>query len=72
VHSIVSSDDGRAGDGWATHVRSRADVAVAANAISAAERAAWIAALDAGRAGGDYFFSVTQFAVVGTVPERPA
>lgn len=68
AHPIVSIDDGRQGDGWLDHVRSRADVALAANAISPAERTAWLAAIDGGRARGDYFFSVTQFAAVGTAP----
>lgn len=67
VHPIVSIDDGRQDEAWLGYVRSRADVALTAGAIRAEERTAWLAALDAGRASGDYFFSVTQFAVVGRV-----
>jgi ubiquinone/menaquinone biosynthesis C-methylase UbiE len=68
AHPIVSIDDGGERSGWLDHVRSRADVALEANAISAAERTAWLAALDDGGARGDYFFSVTQFATIGTMP----
>ena len=41
AHPIVSVDDGRQGEGWFAHVRSRADVALAANAIGSEERTTW-------------------------------
>jgi len=67
VHPIVCADEGRDGDAWFAYVRSRADVALAAGAITPAECDAWLEMLDAAYTRGGYLFSVTQFATVGLV-----
>lgn len=67
VEAIVDVDtDGDEG-GWLKVVESRLLIAVDAGVVAGAEAERWWAELEAAVTAGDYFFSITQFAVVGDV-----
>ena len=68
VQPIVTVDDASGGPEWVTFLHQRADMAVSAGVVSAAEAASWRAGIDRAAALRGYFFSLTQFAVWGDVP----
>ncbi|MGE0725299.1 MAG: methyltransferase domain-containing protein [Alphaproteobacteria bacterium] len=67
VEPIVLFDDGGEDQAWLRFLHQRGDMAAAAGAISRAEAAGWRERLDAAAVAGRLFFSVTQFAVRGSV-----
>jgi ubiquinone/menaquinone biosynthesis C-methylase UbiE len=68
IEPIVNVDRGGANRAWLEYLRERAAIARDAGVVSPEEAASWIAPLEAAHIGGTFFFSVTQFAVVGRVP----
>jgi SAM-dependent methyltransferase len=52
---------------WLDFLRTRAPHAVAAGTVSQNEAASWISSIEEAARKGGYFFSVTQFAAIGTV-----
>jgi ubiquinone/menaquinone biosynthesis C-methylase UbiE len=68
VEPIVDIDEGTDDRVWLDYLIERAGIAVADDVIGADEAAAWSAGLEEAFAAGSFFFSVTQFAVMGRVP----
>jgi ubiquinone/menaquinone biosynthesis C-methylase UbiE len=68
VEPIVAVDQGGGDRSWLEYLEERAKLALDAKAISPTEAAEWSAELEAAFAAGRFFFSVTQFAVLGRVP----
>ncbi len=68
VEPIVNVDDGTGDRIWLDYLIERAAIARADGVIDAAEEDAWSAGLEAAFAASRFFFSVTQFAVMGRVP----
>lgn len=68
VEPIVAIDRGGEDRAWLEYLFERAALAVAAGVVQRDEAIAWMAKLDRGFKDGDFFFAVTQFAVLGRVP----
>lgn len=68
VEPMVGVDTEGDADGWLPFVESRVSVAVDAGAITRAEGERWWKEVREAVPRGDYFFSVTQFAVLGRHP----
>ncbi len=69
VEPIVNVDEGTGDRIWLDYLIERAAIAVAAQVIADDEAAAWTADLERAFSAGRFFFSVTQFAVIGRVPD---
>jgi ubiquinone/menaquinone biosynthesis C-methylase UbiE len=68
VEPIVDVDQGGANRAWFDFMCERADLARDAGVISPEEATAWTAELEEAHAAGNFFFSITQFAVLARVP----
>ena len=68
VEPIVAMDRGGGDRAWLDFLFERAALAVAAGVVKREEAVLWMAKLDEGFHGNDFFFAVTQFAVLGKVP----
>jgi ubiquinone/menaquinone biosynthesis C-methylase UbiE len=68
VEPIVNVDQGAGDRSWLEYLIERARIALDAKVISPTEASEWSLTLEAAFAGGHFFFSVTQFAVMGRVP----
>lgn len=68
VEPIVAIDRGGEDRAWLEYLFERAALAVAAGVVQRDEAIAWMAKLDRGFKEGEFFFAVTQFAVLGRVP----
>ena len=68
VEPVVAVDRGGEDRAWLEYLFERAALAVAAGIVQRDEAVAWMAKLDAGFKAHDFFFAVTQFAVLGRVP----
>lgn len=69
VEPIVDVDDGTGGRAWLDYLVERAAIALADAVVSEEQARFWRDHLEEGFAGGRFFFSLTQFAVMGRVPE---
>ncbi len=69
VEPLVGVDEGGGDRAWLEFLQERAGIALEGKAITPTEAREWIAALEEAFAGGRFFFSVTQFAVLGRVPD---
>ena len=70
VEPIVDVDDGSTGDRvWLDFLVERGTMARDAMTVTEEEARVWSEGLEAAFAAGRFFFSVTQFAVLGRVPE---
>jgi ubiquinone/menaquinone biosynthesis C-methylase UbiE len=69
VEPIVDVDEGGGDRGWLDYLIERAAIALEAKVISPSESAAWTGALEEAFAAGRFFFAVTQFALLGRVPD---
>ncbi len=68
VEPIVDVDEGRGDRVWLDFLLERAANALADQAIGEPERQVWTSDLEEAFAAGRFFFSLTQFAVMGRVP----
>ena len=69
VEPIVDIDEGTGDRTWLDYLTEHAEIAVAAKVITEQEGRTWSARLEEAFASGRFFFAVTQFAVMGRVPE---
>jgi hypothetical protein len=69
VEPIVGIDEGRGDRVWLDYLVERAGIAVGDRVITEQEARHWSERLIDAFAAGRFFFSVTQFAVMGRVPE---
>jgi ubiquinone/menaquinone biosynthesis C-methylase UbiE len=69
VEPIVDIDEGKGDRVWLDYLVERAGIALAAGAIGEDEARDWSAGLEQAFTSGRFFFSVTQFAVIGRVPD---
>ncbi len=69
VEPIVDVDEGKGNRVWLDYLIERAGIAWSGALITAEEAEAWTAGLEEAFAAGRFFFSVTQFAVIGRVAE---
>ena len=67
VEPIVLLDEAADGRQWLDFLKSRVDLALAGNAVSETEAAAWTGDIENAAADRRYLFAVTQFVVSGTV-----
>lgn len=68
VEPTVLFDEAADGRQWLDFLRSRVELALAGNAVSAAAGAAWTRDIESAAAERRYLFAVPQFVVSGTVP----
>ncbi len=69
VEPIVGIDEGSGDRVWLDYLIERAGIAVADKVITEQEARHWTERLEEAFAAGRFFFSITQFAVMGRVPE---
>ncbi len=69
VEPIVDVDEGGGNRVWLDYLVERAAMAVVGKAVTEQEGRIWSGRLEEAFAAGGFFFSVTQFAVMGRVPE---
>lgn len=69
VEPIVAIDEGKGDRVWLDYLTERAGFAVADKQITEQEARRWTEQLENAFAAGRFFFSVTQFAVMGRVPD---
>ncbi len=69
VEPLVDVDEGRGDRTWLDYLVERAEIAVADKVITEQEGRSWTERLVEAFAAGRFFFSVTQFAVIGRVPD---
>ena len=69
VEPIVDVDEGTGDRVWLEFLRERAANALADKTITEQEARLWTARLEDAFAGGSFFFALTQFAVLGWVPD---
>ncbi len=69
VEPIVSIDEGTGDRSWLDYLIERADIAVADKIVAEQEGRSWTERLEQAFAAGRFFFAVTQFAVMGKVPD---
>ena len=69
VEPIVDIDEGKGDRVWLDYLIERAAIAVADKVITEQEARHWTERLEDAFAAGRFFFSVTQFAVMGRVPD---
>ena len=69
VEPIVDIDEGKGDRAWLEFLLERAANAVADRMITEQEARHWTERLEGAFAAGRFFFAVTQFAVIGRVPE---
>ena len=69
VEPIVDVDEGGGNRAWLDYLVERAAMAVVAKVVTEQEGRNWTGRLEEAFAAGRFFFSVTQFAVMGRVPE---
>lgn len=70
IEPIVDVDDGTGNAGWLDFLSSRARYAFESAVVTEQEATHWYQAIQSAAEAGRYFFSLTQFAVVGEVPDR--
>ena len=68
VEPIVNMDQGAGDRSWLDYLVERAQLALNAKVVSPTEVSVWAGGLEDAFAAGRFFFSVTQFAVLGRVP----
>jgi ubiquinone/menaquinone biosynthesis C-methylase UbiE len=68
VEPLVLLDEAAHGRQWLDFLRSRAELALAGNVVTAAEAAAWTGEIERGAGEHRYLFAITQFVVTGRVP----
>jgi ubiquinone/menaquinone biosynthesis C-methylase UbiE len=68
VEPIVSIDEGGEDRAWLEYLFERAALAVSAGVVEREEAVRWMGKLDQGFNNRDFFFGLTQFAVLGRVP----
>jgi hypothetical protein len=68
VETFVTVDEGGEDRAWLEFLFERAALAVSAGVVEREEAVRWMAGLDEGFNTDNFFFGLTQFAVLGRVP----